>query len=80
MKTASIRELRNNNTTVLGWVADGEEVRITNRGKTVARLVPDHDEEEIPRWKESALCNRDRSGEGYMSEGDLQKLWDHLDG
>lgn len=40
MKTASIREVRHDFGRVLGWVANGEEVAITNRRRTVARLLP----------------------------------------
>jgi antitoxin (DNA-binding transcriptional repressor) of toxin-antitoxin stability system len=38
MKTASIRELKHDTTTVLGWVAAGEPVEIQRRGKPVAVL------------------------------------------
>lgn len=40
MKTASIRDVRHHFSRVLEWVADGEEVDITNRRRSVARLVP----------------------------------------
>jgi prevent-host-death family protein len=40
MKTASIREVRHDFSRILEWVADGEEVAITKRRQTVARLVP----------------------------------------
>lgn len=40
MKTASVRELRNNYARVLQWVARGEEVEVTRHGKIVARVVP----------------------------------------
>ncbi len=38
MKTASIRELKHDTTTVLGWVAEGQRVEIQRRGKPVAVL------------------------------------------
>ena len=38
MKTASIRELKHDTTTVLGWVTAGEPVEIQKRGKPVALL------------------------------------------
>lgn len=40
MKTASIREVRHDFGRILEWVASGEEVAITKRRETVARLVP----------------------------------------
>ena len=80
MKTASVRELRNHYSTLLDWVADGEEVIITKRGKSVARLVP---EIEKPAgtvdWSQS-VAMRDRAGEKMMTEEQLKALWDELDG
>ena len=41
MKTASVRELRQNFPKVMAWIADGEEVAVTMRNRVVARLVPE---------------------------------------
>jgi len=40
MRTATIRELRHDTTTVLSWVADGESVEVRRRGVPVAMLSP----------------------------------------
>jgi prevent-host-death family protein len=40
VKTATIRQLRNSYAQVLRWVAAGEEVEVTKRGKVVAKVVP----------------------------------------
>ena len=40
MRTTTVRELRNNYAQVLKWVAKGEEVEVTRRGKVVAKVVP----------------------------------------
>lgn len=40
MKTTTVRELRNNYSQVLKWVARGEEVEVTRRGEVVAKVVP----------------------------------------
>lgn len=40
MTTIGIRELRQHASRYLAQVEAGEEISITNRGKTVARLVP----------------------------------------
>ena len=40
MKTATIRQVRHDLTTVLAWVADGEEVTVLNRTRPVARICP----------------------------------------
>jgi len=41
MKTASVREIRQNFPRVMAWIADGEQVAITMRRRVVARLVPE---------------------------------------
>lgn len=40
MKSTTVRDLRNHYSKVLAWVAKGEEVEVTRRGKVVARVVP----------------------------------------
>jgi antitoxin (DNA-binding transcriptional repressor) of toxin-antitoxin stability system len=40
MKTASVRELRQNFGSLLAWLEDGQEIQITMRRRVVARLVP----------------------------------------
>ena len=40
MKTASVRDIQHHFRKVLAWVEQGEEVQVTHRNKTVARLVP----------------------------------------
>ena len=41
MKTATVRDLRNRFAAVSRWIEEGEEVRITKRGRAIARLVPE---------------------------------------
>jgi antitoxin (DNA-binding transcriptional repressor) of toxin-antitoxin stability system len=38
MKTATVRDLRNNFSKIEAWIAEGEEVRIEKRGQPVAYL------------------------------------------
>jgi antitoxin (DNA-binding transcriptional repressor) of toxin-antitoxin stability system len=40
MKTATIRQVRHDFSSVLAWVADGEEVTVLNRTRPVARICP----------------------------------------
>jgi prevent-host-death family protein len=40
MRTASVRDLRQDFPRILEWINAGEEVAITKRNQTVARLVP----------------------------------------
>ncbi|MEI6675616.1 MAG: type II toxin-antitoxin system prevent-host-death family antitoxin [Verrucomicrobiota bacterium] len=40
MRTATVSDLRNHYTSLLGWISAGEQIVITQRGKPVARLIP----------------------------------------
>ena len=68
MKTATVRELRNHYTRLLDLVKAGEEIVITQRGKRVARLVPDPPEaHKTVNWADSPAVTRDRSGERMLT-------------
>jgi prevent-host-death family protein len=68
MKTASVRDLRNHYTGILRWIASGEVVQITQRGKPVARLVPEiPDMDSRIDWSLSPAMHRDRSKEKKLS-------------
>jgi prevent-host-death family protein len=54
MKTATVRQLRNQYRSVLGWVEAGEEVTISKRGKVIARLVPEKTKLQRIDWAKSA--------------------------
>jgi prevent-host-death family protein len=69
MKTATVRELRNNYTKLLAAVKCGEEVVITQRGVRVARLVPDKPAESNKvDWSQAPEVLRDRSAETVLTE------------
>jgi prevent-host-death family protein len=59
MKSTTVRELRNNYSQVLKWVAKGEEVEVTRRGKPLAKVVPvaSSSPAEVD-WSKSAALNR----------------------
>lgn len=68
MRTATVRDLRNHYTSLLSWVSAGEEIVITQRGKPVARLVPEKSEEpKKVNWADSPAVTRDRSGERILT-------------
>jgi prevent-host-death family protein len=75
MKTATVRDLRNHYTGILRWIASGEVVQITQRGKAVARLVP-----EIPEnpsevdWSLSSAIRRDRTQEKQLTSKESIEL------
>jgi len=59
MKTATVRELRNNYSKILRWIGSGEEVQVTRRGTPIAKVVPV--EEKAPAnldWSKSAALTR----------------------
>ena len=68
MTTATVRELRNHYTRLLDRVKAGEEIIITQRGKRVARLVPDKpDPPKKVDWANAPEITRDRSGERVLT-------------
>lgn len=75
MKTASVRELRQNFPRVMAWIADGEEVAVTMRNRVVARLVPEHKTAPGPRAapdfeaiSREIFCDRSFPGDAMESE------------
>ncbi len=59
MKTTTVRELRNNYSKVLKWVAKGEEVDVTRRGEVVAKVVPPSSAKATQvDWSQSAALSR----------------------
>jgi prevent-host-death family protein len=81
MKTATIRELRNNYNRLLDWVDQGEEVQILKRGKAVARLVPEIAvEDKKVDWTKSAAFTMDRSKMPKITKAQYKALWEHIRG
>ncbi len=75
MKTATVRDLRNHYTSLLGWISAGEEVVITQRGKTIARLVPEKPGLTAKvNWADSPEVRRDRSLEHTLTAEESAKL------
>jgi len=68
MRTATVRDLRNHYTSLLSWVSAGEEIVITQRGKPVARLIPEKKvEPKKVNWAVAPEITRDRSGERILT-------------
>ena len=75
MKTATVRDLRNHYTSLLRWIAAGEEVLITQKGRPVARLLPaGPDASPSVDWARSPEVRRDRSGETQLTAADSAAL------
>jgi prevent-host-death family protein len=59
MKTATVRELRNDYSKIFRWIGSGEEVQVTRRGTPIAKVVPV--EKTAPAkvdWTQSAAVTR----------------------
>ena len=68
MKTATVRDLRNRYTSLLSWIGAGEEIIITQRGKAIARLVPEQDQSAVQvDWSQSPAVKRNRTGSRVLS-------------
>jgi prevent-host-death family protein len=77
MKTASIRDVRHHFNRVLEWVADGEDVDITNRRRPVARLVPVARRKAAPRRMPDVAARLQKVfGRKIISERDMTKILD----
>lgn len=75
MRTATVRDLRNHYTSLLSWVSAGEEIVITQRGKPVARLIPEKPAEpKKVNWAEAPEITRDRRGERILSAEEVLEL------
>jgi antitoxin (DNA-binding transcriptional repressor) of toxin-antitoxin stability system len=75
MKTATVRDLRNHYTTLIGWLRAGEEITITQRGETIGRLVPEKSQKaKRVDWSKSAAVTRDRSKERMLTAKESAKL------
>ena len=76
MKTATVRELRNQYRSVLGWVEAGEEVAISKRGKVIARLVPEKPKSKQVDWVQSAALLMKRKALPVLTAAQSKSLLD----
>jgi len=75
MKTATVRELRNHYAELLRRVKAGEEIAISQRGKIVARLVPEKSAPPVKvDWANAPEVTRDRSGERMLTAAESEAL------
>ena len=74
MKTASVRELRQNFPRIMAWITDGEQVAVTLRRKVVARLVPEpQPERRKPSSPDFESISREIFWKGVMEGGQAVK-------
>ncbi len=81
MKAATVRELRNHYTTVMKWIEAGEEVKISKRGKVIARLVPEKAKKaKTVDWSTSAALTRDKSQLTFITDEQRAEILDYNKG
>jgi prevent-host-death family protein len=77
MKTASVRDLRQNFPRILEWIDSGEEVTITKRNRSVARLVPCSKQSKAKRkMPDIAARLRQVFGETVIPDAAMEALMD----
>ncbi len=75
MKTATVRDLRNHYTRLLGWIAAGEEVAVSRRGRVIARLVPEPAKQSgRVDWRSSAARRMNKSALTRLSAANAAAL------
>ena len=70
MQDVNITDLRQNLPAYVDRARRGQEIRITVRGKVVARIVPDKDEQEAARHRLKALRNSSKLGDVISPSGE----------
>jgi len=74
MKTATVRELRNEFSKLETWLGEGQEIRIEKKGKTIAILKPSRTEEgTIPRPDFMARL-RENWGDRVFTEEEVREM------
>lgn len=77
MKTATVRDLRNNFASVAKWIEHGEQINITRNGKTFATLSPAAPQKsEKVDWA-ARFAKRKPLGRGLSAE-ETDALWSRL--
>ncbi len=71
MKVIGAYEAKSHLSSLLDDVEKGEEIEITRRGKTVARLVPVPDREDARRAAEELLRRQDDLTLGELTIGEM---------
>ncbi len=71
MKTASVRDLRNNFSKLEAWLAEGEEIQIEKRGQPVATLSPNK-----PRFVKTDWAARRKElwGDRVFTEEEVKEM------
>ena len=80
MKTATVRNLRNNFSQIAKWLRDGEQVIITMRKKVIGRIIPEPSEKRTLRMPDFAARIREEYPHPRISEKESAALRRELRG
>jgi len=80
MKTASVRQLRNNFSQIARWLKDGEQVVITMRKKVIARIIPESSGDRTLRMPDFAARIQKEYPHSQISEEESATLRRELRG
>ena len=80
MKTATVRELRNNFSQIARWLKDGEQIVITMRKKVIARIIPEPSGDRTLRMPDFAARIRAEYPHPQISEEESAALRQELRG
>lgn len=76
MKTATVRDLRNDFSRIEGWLREGEEVRIEKRGQPLAVLAPYRESAESGTIRNPDFAARLKAiwGDRVFSEEEVREM------
>jgi antitoxin (DNA-binding transcriptional repressor) of toxin-antitoxin stability system len=75
MRTATVRTLRNDYRSLLGWIEAGEEISISRHGRIIARLVPERARTAgRVDWSKSAALRMDKNKLPRLSSASVTSL------
>ncbi len=78
MKTATVRDLRTKFPVLARWLADGQQIDITRRGRVIARLSPPGNGATAPVKKPDMMKQlREIYGDYVMPEEEVKAIFDH---
>lgn len=74
MKTATVRELRNDFAKLEAWLGEGEEIRIERRGRVIAVLAPATPDSETIKMPDFTARLRETWGDRIFSEDEVREM------
>ena len=81
MKTATLRDLRNNFSKLETWLAEGEEICIEKRGEPIAMLKAMGADTNTPKWPDFEARRKAIWGDRVFTDEEVRRMReDELEG